>query len=188
MSSPSIDLDMNLLSSPVPPPSTRAGEDGGVGRNNIHSQSSFAFTENEHNVNNNNGSSIEGINCNSNSSNSSQSTYAVNGRGGDDSHSFATTAMATKSSEHYSLASNNTKSNVTNDSITQKESTSAMDISKTDDNDENDDGERMVINGKPTQKYNDMTRMVESWREELYMMNVKNSIMLDDLVKLGADV
>ena len=45
-----------------------------------------------------------------------------------------------------------------------------------------------VINGKPTQKYNDMTKMVESWREELYMMNVKNSIMLDDLVKLGADV
>ena len=29
---------------------------------------------------------------------------------------------------------------------------------------------------------------MESWREELYMMNVKNAIMLDDLVKLGADV
>ena len=53
-----------------------------------------------------------------------------------------------------------------------------------DDNKDKDD-ERMVINGRPTQKYNDMTKMVESWREELYMMNVKNSIMLDELVKLG---
>lgn len=33
-----------------------------------------------------------------------------------------------------------------------------------------------------------MTELVESWREELYMMNVKNSILLDDLVKVGADV
>lgn len=31
-------------------------------------------------------------------------------------------------------------------------------------------------------------QLAESWREELYMMNVENSILLDDLVKLGADV
>lgn len=31
-------------------------------------------------------------------------------------------------------------------------------------------------------------QLVASWREELYMMNVENSILLDDLVKLGADV
>ena len=48
--------------------------------------------------------------------------------------------------------------------------------------------ERMIVNGKTTQKYNDNKRLVETWKEELYMMNVKNSILLDDLVKLGADV
>ena len=48
--------------------------------------------------------------------------------------------------------------------------------------------ERMIVNGKTTQKYNENKRLVESWKEELYMMNVKNSILLDDLVKLGADV
>ena len=178
MSSPSIDLDMNLLSSPVPPP--RAGEDGGV-----HSQLSFAFTDNDHNVNNNN--CTEGIN-DGNSSNVFQSKFDVNMRGGNDSHShsFAATAMSMKGSEYHSSASNNdTQSNITHESIMQTESTATMDNSKTDDN---KDDERMVINGRPTQKYNDMTKMVESWREELYMMNVKNSIMLDDLVKLGADV
>ena len=46
----------------------------------------------------------------------------------------------------------------------------------------------MIVNGKTTQKYTDNKRLVESWKEELYMMNVKNSILLDDLVKLGADV
>ena len=176
MSSPSIDLDMNLLSSPVPPP--RVGEDGGV-----HSQSSFAFTENEHNVNNN--KCTEDIN--GNSSNVFQSTFDVNMRGGNDSHSFAATAMSMKGSEYHSSASNNdTQSNITHESIMQTESTSTMDKYNTDEN--CDDDERMVINGRPTQKYNDMTKMVESWREELYMMNVKNSIMLDELVKLGADV
>ena len=174
MSSPSIDLDMNLLSSPVPPP--RAGEDDGV-----HSQSSFAFTENDHNVNNNNSTEV----INGNSSNAFQSTFDVNMRGGNDSHSFAATTITMKSNEYYSSTSENTKSNITHESIMQTESTATMDNSKTDDN---KDDERMVINGRPTQKYNDMTKMVESWREELYMMNVKNSIMLDDLVKLGADV
>ena len=86
---------------------------------------------------------------------------------------------------HSSASNNDTQSNITHESIMQTESTATMDNSKTDDN---KDDERMVINGRPTQKYNDMTKMVESWREELYMMNVKNSIMLDDLVKLGADV
>ena len=35
-------------------------------------------------------------------------------------------------------------------------------------------------------KYDDAMRLVESWREELCMMTVRNSILLDDLVKLGA--
>lgn len=32
------------------------------------------------------------------------------------------------------------------------------------------------------------SQLVESWRDELYMMNEENSILLDDLVKLGADL
>ena len=46
----------------------------------------------------------------------------------------------------------------------------------------------MIVNGNTTQKYTDNKVLVELWKEELYMMNVKNSILLDDLVKLGADV
>jgi len=48
--------------------------------------------------------------------------------------------------------------------------------------------EGLVANGKPTKNYEEVTNMVKSWREELHMMNVKSSILLDDLVKLGADV
>ena len=65
---------------------------------------------------------------------------------------------------------NNTMNNATNES---GDSTAKSD--------------RMIIDGKSTQHYDDTTNMVELWREELYMMNVKNSILLDDLVKLGAD-
>lgn len=46
----------------------------------------------------------------------------------------------------------------------------------------------MVVDGKPTQHYRDAVGLVESWREELHIMSVKNAILLDDLVKLGADV
>jgi hypothetical protein len=49
------------------------------------------------------------------------------------------------------------------------------------------DAERMIVDGKTTLHYDVMTAMVESWWEELYTMNVKNSILLDDLVILGAD-
>ncbi len=49
------------------------------------------------------------------------------------------------------------------------------------------DAERMIVDGKTTLHYDAMTAMVELWREELYMMNVKNSILLDDLVILGVD-
>lgn len=33
-----------------------------------------------------------------------------------------------------------------------------------------------------------MTSMIEDWKEELSMMRVKNAILLDDLVKIGASV
>ena len=39
-----------------------------------------------------------------------------------------------------------------------------------------------------TQHYVNVTQMVESWREELKLINVKNAIILDDLVKIGADM
>ena len=48
--------------------------------------------------------------------------------------------------------------------------------------------ECMIVDGKTTLHYDAMTAMVKSWREELYTMNVKNSILLDDLVILGADL
>ena len=34
----------------------------------------------------------------------------------------------------------------------------------------------------------ELLNLVESWREEVNMMSVKNAILLDDLVKAGADV
>ncbi|KAL3806850.1 hypothetical protein ACHAXA_008238 [Cyclostephanos tholiformis] len=51
------------------------------------------------------------------------------------------------------------------------------------------DYERMIADDLTTRHYEamTMTAMVESWMEELHTMNVKNSILLDDLVKLGAD-
>lgn len=33
-----------------------------------------------------------------------------------------------------------------------------------------------------------MTRMIENWKDELSMMRVKNAILCDDLVKVGANV
>jgi hypothetical protein len=45
-----------------------------------------------------------------------------------------------------------------------------------------------ITSDEMKESYDDMTRMVESWQEELYMMNVNNSILLDDMVKLGVDV
>lgn len=34
----------------------------------------------------------------------------------------------------------------------------------------------------------EMMELLDSWREEVNMMSVKNAIVLDDLVKLGADI
>lgn len=53
----------------------------------------------------------------------------------------------------------------------------------------NDNDNTMIVNGNITKKYNYKTMsMVELWREEISMMNVTNAILLNDLVKLGADV
>ena len=54
----------------------------------------------------------------------------------------------------------------------------------------NDNDNIMIVNGNITKKYNNKTMMtmVELWKEEISMMNVTNAILLNDLVKLGADV
>jgi hypothetical protein len=40
----------------------------------------------------------------------------------------------------------------------------------------------------PGRNLNEMMELVETWREEVNMMSVKNAILLDDLVKIGADI
>ena len=69
--------------------------------------------------------------------------------------------------------------------------------SQLDDNSANNEKERTndndniitIVNGNITKKYNNKTMtMVELWKEEISMMNVANAILLNDLVKLGADV
>lgn len=39
-----------------------------------------------------------------------------------------------------------------------------------------------------TGNLDDMMELVESWKEEINMMSVKNAILLDDLVRVGADI
>lgn len=146
MSSPSIDLDMNLLeSSPVPPARGGGRNDGcGLGRQVQESAAEDGIANN-----------IVGMN----NIDSFRTTLEVKSSG--DSRVIAMTSS--ERSEHTSNANGSA------------ERWPAK--------------ERLVTNdGTPTQNYDDITRMVESWREELYMMNVNNSILLDDLVKLGADV
>ena len=56
---------------------------------------------------------------------------------------------------------------------------------------ETDEGkEDDASNEEPKKNANltEMMELVESWREEANMMSVKNAIVLDDLVKVGADI
>jgi hypothetical protein len=43
-------------------------------------------------------------------------------------------------------------------------------------------------NETPKANLEEIMELVESWREEINMMSVKNAILLDDLVKVGADI
>lgn len=43
-------------------------------------------------------------------------------------------------------------------------------------------------NETPKANLEEMMEQVESWREEINKMSVKNAILLDDLVKVGADI
>ena len=158
MSSPSIDLDldMSLLHSPVPP--TRDGH-GNVSRDDngnagqLHSSTvSIGFDGN----NNMSGSNTNPSAEHGNSVTCGNGSYPSN----------ATTSTATQRNHdvenNMSIAYGTAKS--TSNDLSEPNS-----------------------NGKPKQDHDETTRMVEAWREELYMMNVKNAILKDDLVKLGAD-
>ena len=195
MSSLSIDLDMTLLSSPVPPSS------------NVFVRGDYVGVGGADNNNNNNNYDDEQMNGGGYLNNghtqfaAAANNGAVNTDSAGDSYNNNTFKpsiggggggmMMTSSSENSSGCLGNTNNDM-NEGKTAKRGmpTSAS----SNDNDSNiinsisSDENRLIIDGKPTQKYHDMTKVVESWREELYMMNVKNAIMLDDLVKLGADV
>jgi hypothetical protein len=134
MSSPCIDLKMDLMSSPVP-----LRRDGGSDHDNIGDIPTR--------------SAVDDIPLNGEVLNDQATTLDVNV--GDKSH-------PTLSNSNHALKST-TEGGIPNDD------------------------ERMIANGKTTRHYEAMTAMVESWMGELHAMNVKNSILIDDLVKLGAD-
>lgn len=53
-----------------------------------------------------------------------------------------------------------------------------------------DDGNNSIVETKQSNKHNleEKLELVETWREEAAVMSVKNAILLDDLVKVGADI
>ena len=147
MSSPSIDLDldMSLLHSPVPPNVSR-DDNGNVGS----STASIGFDDGNNNMI-----------CSITNPSAERGKSITSGNGSYPS----TTSTATQRNhveKNMSIAYGNAK--ITWNNLSEPNS-----------------------NGKPKQDYDETTRMVEAWREELYMMNVKNAILKDDLVKLGAD-
>lgn len=147
MNSPEIDLDMNLLSSPVPP--ARGGlcrMDDGSGEVGHVAQKMPSVT----------------VNC---PLNYGMNTNAIDAKGGFDNPRPATAMPASQGH-----AKENTNSNSVNVSVQNRASK-----------------ECTVAGSSSAQNYDGMMQMVESWKEELCLMNVKNSILLDDLVKLGAD-
>mmetsp|Transcript_20022 Transcript_20022/g.41978 ORF Transcript_20022/g.41978 Transcript_20022/m.41978 type:complete len:213 (-) Transcript_20022:1530-2168(-) len=206
MGSPGIDLDMNLLSSPVPPtPRNTAGrnvdgrsersqaqkttnqipimmhpddaEDGPINsdvnllgpippaRGDGASKNGGDYGRSE--INQAPNMSIDDENCPTNSTKMKNGTF--------DSFSELN---AKRSGEVISRPANATMTSRGHS----KETTDNANVEFTKDE---TGSERVRMS---TQNYDRMTQTVESWREELYMMNVKNSILLDDLVKLGADV
>ena len=189
----SIDLDMTLTNSPVPPSS------------NVFVRGDYVGVGGADNNNNNNNYDDEQMNGGGGYLNGhTQFAAAVNNgevntdSAGDsyNNNSFQPSIggggmMMTSSSENSSGCLGNTNNDMNEGGTAKRGMPTAT---SNNDNDSNiinsisSDENRLIIDGKPTQKYHDMAKVVESWREELYMMNVKNAIMLDDLVKLGADV
>ena len=145
MSSPSIDLDMNLLSSPVPPARVRAsrnGDRGGeIGQVQVPSRTENFLVDDTSTL---------------------DSFSALNVKRGDENSCPAIAMTSREDSKNTNDVNESTQEETSN--------------------------ERLIASNKSIQNVGSMIQEVESWREELYMMNVKNSILLDDLVKLGADV
>ena len=143
MSSPCIDLDMNLLSSPDPPALGASGRGGDTGTGDDHD------------------GTMDDFRFDSSMTSSSPDQY----------HS---TFDSINESEH----------NIEDDHHHNSGTMERVGHSNCD--------EHLSDNPSTTttqqQHYAAMSQQVESWREELYMMNVENSILLDDLVTLGADV
>jgi hypothetical protein len=146
MSSPCIDLDMNLLSSPDPPALGASGRGGDTGTaDDDGTMDDFRFDPSMMHAS----SSHDQYHSTFDSRNESEHNMED-----DHHHDSGTTERVGHSNcdEHHS------------------------------------DNPSTTTTTTQQQHYAAMSEQVESWREELYMMNVENSILLDDLVTLGADV
>jgi hypothetical protein len=145
MSSPCIDLDMNLLSSPDPPESAASGRGAGdADANDVGAMEDLQFDH----------SMMQSL---------SPDQYHI-----------------TYNSRNEDSSGNNIEDGSTNDSAT----TERVGHSNCDEQ----LGDNPTTTAQQQQeRYAVMSQLVESWREELHMMNVNNSILLDDLVTLGAD-
>ncbi len=147
MSSPCIDLDMNLLSSPDPPALGASGRGGDTGTGDDHD-------------------------------------------GTMDDFRFDPSMMQASSSPdqyHSTFDSRNEPSEHMEDDH-HHNSTTTERVGHSNCDEQLCDNPSNTTTTTQQQYYAAMSQQVESWREELNMMNVENSILLDDLVTLGADV
>ena len=148
MSSPCIDLDMNLLSSPDPPESAASGRGAGdADANDVGAMEDLQFDH----------SMMQSL---------SPDQYHI-----------------TYNSRNEDSSENNIEDGNTNDSA----STERVGHSNCDEQ-LGDIPTTTTTTQQQQERYAAMAQLVESWREELHMMNVNNSILLDDLVTLGADL
>lgn len=158
MGSPGIDLDMNLLSSPCAESPAMQGWSGDGG------------SSRNNNANRNGARAYDEISHAENirmpSRSDRDSSLAVSGHS--ESMTQATTSVNVLSS-HGTQNEFSTQQHAEGDTTIETE-------------DCTESGQNSM------EDYDGMTLLAESWREELNMMNVKNSILLDDLVKVGADV
>ena len=174
--SPSIDLDMNLLSSPVPPARsghghTRGPEFGGCAQNEQSEERESRRNERE----------PDGRKCGHRDTGdrvACQVQVPPSPKAGPAGSLMPDIESGPDhSNEFLSLNNNGNEGRGDEGKVAISETVQEETFS-----------EKNSTSHESTENYDDLTRMVESWREELYVMNVKNSILLDDMVKLGADV
>ena len=150
MSSPCIDLDMNLLSSPDPPESAASGRGAGDADANDVGAMEMEDLQFDHSM-------MQSL---------SPDQYHI-----------------TYNSRNEDSSENNIEDGNTNDSA----STERVGHSNCDEQLGDIPTTTTTTQQQQQERYAAMAQVVESWREELHMMNVNNSILLDDLVTLGAD-